>query len=274
MRAALRRFAPERVKSWYRRVARRREYTAEKEIDRLTALGRYTRTTTTLLGRPLTLVDSASFLAQYKVIFQRERYRFTAKRPDPVILDCGANIGLMTLYWKRTYPPARVTAFEPDPAAFQALAANVASFGLADVELVQRAVWTCAGELPFWIEGGDAGRLILRTDDPSEPRRTVQTVRLRDYLDADIDMLKLDIEGSEVDVVLDCADHLRNVGNVLIEYHSFHGHKQRVDELLHALLAADFRLHILPDTVSRQPFLVRQDNMGMDLQLEIFGYRV
>jgi hypothetical protein len=51
----------------------------------------------------------------------------------------------------------------------------------------------------------------------------------------EIDMLKLDIEGAEVDVIVDCLDRLHNIHNVLVEYHSFRWHKQRIDELLHAV---------------------------------------
>ena len=269
----LRRLAPERVKRWYRWVTRADSQASEQEMKRLQSIPRYTKTTTNLLGPTIALVDSVSFLAQYRVIFAREKYRFTAKRPNPVILDCGANIGLMSIYWKRAYPLARIIAFEPDPDVFEVLSWNVAHLDLSDIELVQKAVWTCADELPFWVEGADAGKLVHQTDDPSPPTRFVRTVRLRDYLDTEIDMLKLDIEGSEVEVILDCVDRLKNVHNVLVEYHSFHSQKQRIDELLHALLAADFRLHVLPDTVSRQPFLFRPDHLGMDLQLDIFAYR-
>jgi FkbM family methyltransferase len=270
----LRRLAPERVKHWYRWATQADSQASEQEMKRLQSMPRYTKTTTNLLGPTITLVDSVSFLAQYRVIFGREKYRFTAKRPNPVIVDCGANIGLMSIYWKRAYPRARIVAFEPDPDVFRVLSWNVAHLGLPDIELVQRAVWMCTDELPFWVEGADAGRLVHQSDDPPRPTRLVQTVRLRDYLATEIDMLKLDIEGAEVEVVLDCLDRLKNVHNVHVEYHSFHSQKQRIDELLHALLAADFRLHVLPDTVSPQPFFSRLDNMGMDLQLEIFAYRV
>jgi len=269
----LRRLAPERVKRWYRWVTQADSQASDQEMKRLQSMPRYTKTTSSLLGPTIGLVDSVSFLAQYRVIFAREKYRFTAKRPNPVFLDCGANIGLMSIYWKRAYPRARIIAFEPDPDVFEVLSWNVAHLGLSDIELVQKAVWTCADELPFWVEGADAGRLVQRGDDTTRATRAVQTARLRDYLDMEIDMLKLDIEGAEVEVILDCADRLNNVHNVLVEYHSFHSQKQRIDELLHALLVADFRLHVLPDTVSPQPFLSRLDNMGMDLQLDIFAYR-
>ena len=46
--------------------------------------------------------------------------------PDnPVIVDCGANIGVATFYFVHTYPGAQVIAFEPDPSSFAMLTENV-----------------------------------------------------------------------------------------------------------------------------------------------------
>jgi hypothetical protein len=47
----------------------------------------------------------------------------------------------------------------------------------------------------------------------------VESVRLRDYLDKPIEMLKIDIEGPEYNTK-DCEDVLFNVSYIFIEYHS------------------------------------------------------
>jgi hypothetical protein len=49
----------------------------------------------------------------------------------------------------------------------------------------------------------------------------VESVRLRDYLDKPIEMLKIDIEGPEYIILKDCEDVLFNVSYIFIEYHSF-----------------------------------------------------
>jgi FkbM family methyltransferase len=249
------------------------DHAADQEVERLRGLPRYAATTTDLLGPPIHLVDAASFLAQHQAIIRSEQYRFEAGRPDPLILDCGANIGVASIFWKRLYPLARIIAFEPDPTVFHVLSRNLDTLGLMDVERVQRAVWTDATSVPFWTEGADAGRLVEVGGQVSGPRQTVQTVRLRDYLDTSVAMLKVDIEGAEVDVLLDCADRLTNVQNLVVEYHSFLLRRQRLDELLRVVLAAGFRLHIVSEVAAAQPFLKRLDNYGMDLQLNIFAYR-
>src|SRR5262249_51895723 len=50
----------------------------------------------------------------YSEFSARQSYRFASSRPDPVVYDCGANIGMATFYFKWLYPKAHIDAFEPD----------------------------------------------------------------------------------------------------------------------------------------------------------------
>ncbi len=87
-------------------------------------------------------------------------------------------------------------------------------------------------------------------------------------------MLKLDIEGAEIDVLADCASLLPNVRNLFVEYHSFASQPQRLNDLFSILGKAGFRVHLQTQFGSRQPLLARQVQLGMDLQLNVFAYRV
>ena len=48
----------------------------------------------------------------YEELFLDEIYRFQTNNEKPVIIDCGANIGLSSLYFKSIYPNAILHAFE------------------------------------------------------------------------------------------------------------------------------------------------------------------
>src|SRR5438309_286226 len=65
------------------------------------------------------------FAIVFAEIFVPQVYRFTPTRPDPLIFDCGANIGMAVLYFKWMYPRSRIVAFEPEPATFELLKRNV-----------------------------------------------------------------------------------------------------------------------------------------------------
>jgi len=276
----LRSLKPQRLKRWLRSLvvagadAGRERFAGERELRRLRSLPRQEPGATDLPGTTFGYADALSFCWQYKAVFIQDRYRFDCERADPRVVDCGANVGLTTLYWTRLFPGAHVVAFEPDPQLFALLSENCARAGAERVELVNAAVWTAIGHLPFRRDGSDGGHLVGGGGDAGDPALVrVPTVRLRDYLDAPVEMLKIDIEGAEVDVVLDCADRLHNVRNLLVEYHSFRGRPQRLDRLVQALAAAGFRLHIVPEFTSPRPFIERSLNGEMDLQLDIYGYR-
>ncbi len=138
------------------------------------------------------------------------------------------------------------------------------------MSLVPAALWSSAGQLPFLSEGADAGRLAHVQEQETT---SVACVRLRDYLNEPVDLLKLDIEGAETEVLRDCHDALACVSRVFVEYHSFVGQPQTLPSLLGILTDAGFRLHLQPSLVSPQPFMERIIQVGMDHQLNIFAWR-
>ena len=241
------------------------------ERKRLEMLPRYTPSTTTILGKRIEFVDACTYMLGLEHIFGKEIYNFTSLSKQPFIIDCGSNIGLSILYFKKIYPDARIIGFEPDPAIFQTLVNNVESFDFKYVELHNQAVWITNGNIEFQIEGGFSGR-IPKNGDTS---RIVTTpcVRLNDYLDNKIDFLKIDIEGAEIEVLLDCRDQLKNVKNIFIEYHSHISEDQNLHGLLQILSEAGFRYHLHEAFTRPRPFIDSNLMLGMDLQLDIFGAR-
>jgi hypothetical protein len=101
----------------------------------------------------------------------------------------------------------------------------------------------------------------------------VPTCRLRDYLTQRVDLLRLDIEGAEVDVLLDCADLLGQVRNLAVDYHSLFKRPQRLDELVALLTRAGFRLDFRVTSQSESPFLYRSLRGVVEFQLHIFAFR-
>jgi FkbM family methyltransferase len=242
-----------------------------RELRRLAALPRYTPTETSLLGKPFHLNDALAFVNAYEQIFRREIYRFVTTRDAPLIIDGGANVGLATIWFKRHYPSARVLAFEADPDVFAILKANCEALS-PDAGLIPKALWTAETTLRFRPEGVGAGRLL--PDGGAGPEVVeVPTVRLRDFLDQEVDLLKLDVEGVETELLEDCKDLLGNIRNLFVEYHSFVGRTQTLDRLLAVLREAGFRVHVHSPSEAPSPLVSRPVYLGMDLQLNVFAYR-
>jgi FkbM family methyltransferase len=194
--------------------------------------------------------DLLTLCPQWHDIFVLGSLAFETMESAPRILDCGANVGLASLFYKRRYPAARITAFEADPAIAALLEHNMRANGAADVEVVAAAVWTESGEISFQADGADAGVVASVGAGRDGGAVRVPAVRLADRLAGErIDLLKLDIEGAEVAVLPDCAGVLENVNAILLEVHEFDPDSRRCPELLQLLGRCGFAYavtHVTP----------------------------
>jgi hypothetical protein len=126
--------------------------------------------------------------------------------------------------------------------------------------------------MSFVTDGGAGSRIV--TDENNTADGKVSTVRLRDILTGKkTDFLKINIEGAEYEVIKDCADIIHNIDNVFIEYHSTFDKTQTLDEILRIVKNAGFRYHIKEAYTARYPFISRELNNDMDLQLNVFCYK-
>lgn len=224
------------------------------------------------LGKTLHIHDIASFYLGRRELFDQDIYRFTSKKKDPYILDCGANLGMSVIYFKNLYPSAKITAFEADEYIFGFLKKNMKSFDYENVKIINKAVWDREETLSFFEEGGAGGRI----EEPQglKKYKEVKGTSLRTFLEnIKVDFLKIDIEGAEFRVIKDCEDLLGNVEYLFIEYHSFPNVEQKLHEILNIVQRAGFKYHIKEAYTEKKPFLQRTLNVGMDLQLNIFCFK-
>lgn len=241
-----------------------------QEVERLKSLPPYLSTITDFMGIPLEIVDVDSYFGMCEEIFHKKNYEFEAGRKDPMIIDCGANIGMSIIFFKKLYPQCKIIAFEPDVKVFSALKKNIGSFGYKDVELYNKAVWSSETELDFHAEGSWGGRITKPGDVEKIVR--VPTVRLKDYLDRRVDFLKIDVEGAETEILKDCSTSLNMVDHLFLEYHSHFREEQTLHQIFSIIHAAGFRYHIKEASIRTMPFIDRRC-YGMDSQLDIFAYR-
>lgn len=84
----------------------------------------------------------------------------------------------------------------------------------------------------------------------------------------------MDIEGAETTVLKDIQGKLINIERIFVEYHSFVGQKQTLNEIIDILTKAKFRLHISsPGLTSSTPFIHLNVYNNMDMQLNIYGIK-
>lgn len=183
--------------------------------------------TKTIDGITFSYLNETSFRILYNEIFKVNEYKFSARTASPLILDCGANIGMSILYFKKLYPRARVIAFEPNPETFTLLERNIRQNNLRDVQLVNAAIGDSAGEMEFYVNDGAVHWSLGDTGIPNAyagpagwKTITVPKVRLSSYINEPIDYLKLDIEGMEEIVLREIEERLREIAEIRMEFHS------------------------------------------------------
>jgi FkbM family methyltransferase len=128
-------------------------------------------------------------------------------------LDCGAFRGISTIYIQDQVRAATVSAFEPQPANFAVLSRRLATH-LPNAVCVNAAVGAESGEVLFG--GGGVGGSVGKEGSP------VRMVRLRDEVAADSSaglVVKMDIEGSEREVLPDLLPVLPHECSLFLETH-------------------------------------------------------
>ena len=212
-------------------------------------------------GRRVEGIKGLEAYNEYKDIFIQGIYKFQSCRPKPRIIDGGGYVGFSALFFLGAYPDAELTVFECDPQVLQQLEKNLAVHKGRCVEIVKAALAGRDGEATFYRTGDDAGSLVQSAAESFK----VKCVSLRPWLEkGEVDFLKLNIEGAEIEVLADCENLLHKVREMVIEFHSFAGQAQRLQELLSTLSRAGFRYLINhfdyeSNLAVRPPFKVTRD---------------
>lgn len=181
----------------------------------------------------------------YLISFFKLRPILRTVHNGSLVLDCGANCGDISLLFARR--GATVVAFEPDPVAFSVLQSRLASYD--NVTCLQKGV---AGE------GGKANMYFHRSRGDSESRAytvsssiirekknidntqstVIDLVDLDQYIDTlgrPVDVLKMDIEGAEIELLnkMIASGAARKVRLMLVETHEtkIPGHEEKVQQL-------------------------------------------
>ncbi len=103
----------------------------------------------------------------HREIFVELQYYFRARRPDPVIVDGGSNIGMSVLFFKALYPDARVLAFEPASAAQSCCCEMSRRTASRSVEIHRARSGGQNGMVPFFEDPDDPATFRMSTR-PSE----------------------------------------------------------------------------------------------------------
>ena len=160
-------------------------------------------------------------------------------------IDLGANLGVYTR--KMALGTKQVIAFEPDPWTIEKLRAKVSD--LDNVRIENAAAGTTEGMVPLYRHlqferqpflHSESSSIIVNksnvTENGAVEVRQLDFIHYLETLDEDIGVLKIDIEGAEVDLLealFDRPDILSRINCIFAETHEkrIPSHRSRVKSL-------------------------------------------
>lgn len=173
------------------------------------------------IGKTFFLRPFDSDLGVLLQVFEQRGCDVNLNYPVNFIIDGGAYVGYTTAFLAKRYPNAKIIAIEPELDNFDLLSKNCREFD--QVFPIRRAIW-CSDDYLSIDKGKQLSWNIKVSPKGNSSRMVVQGITIPDLLrhfeTDEIDLLKLDIEGSEETLFSACSgDWIDKVRTMIIELH-------------------------------------------------------
>ena len=130
---------------------------------------------------------------------------------DEVLFDCGAFDGdsIKDFYKYTNGLYQKILAFEPDKKNWHKLNKLVKENSFHDVELLEAATGSENGEVSFYHTGNMRAKIIEQANSNLHDSNAVKLVKLDNYIDYKATLIKMDIEGAELDTLRGAAQTIK-----------------------------------------------------------------
>ena len=174
------------------------------------------------------------------------------RKEGSLALDIGGNLGMTSYYFSQYFD--KVITLEPSTSHCDLLVKMLAVNHIQNVTVVKKAIFMENGNFMF---GGPKDNKTMRslhmaTWDQGKPEEKVETITLEklleDYKIEHVNLMKIDIEGSEVEVLSHpsfkkVAD---KIDTIIVERHQWSG--RHPNQLNEALKNAGFIVETIPNS--------------------------
>jgi len=170
-------------------------------------VSRYKKPSETLLLRKkpssdLDVFNQVNKHHEYKSLVELYKDNFTA-RTGLNIIDAGSNIGLTSVYLSHYFPNSNFIVIEPDTSNFESIIFNLESNGIKNAVKMKGGLWSKNTNLKIVNDFRDKKEWAIRVEETKEEADlkafSVNYLISENNFDV-IDILKIDIEGSEKEV--------------------------------------------------------------------------
>ena len=208
---------------------------------------------TSIFGYQIFFNSLSGFFNIFCEIFISEDYKIDLKKKNPVIFDVGANIGLTAIYFNLLYPEAKISTFEANPETQEILLKNLE--GISNIKKYQTLLSNKIQRVNFFSSSqGALGASIYKARAGINSKKIkLKTTRLSNFITKPIDLLKMDIEGSELSILKDLykTKKIKLIRNILFEYHYIpNSVDNNLSEIIKILENSNFIFHLLFDNMN------------------------
>lgn len=151
-------------------------------------------------------------------IFWRKAYSLPLgiiKNPK-IIVDLGAHIGLTSIFYSLNYPKSKIYAVEASKKNFSLLDFNIKNF--ENIISICKAIFTYDGKINFSNNEPLAYNNKIKNSGTPVECITMNSLMAQNEIEK-IDLLKIDIEGTEIELLSKDNLWLYKVDNIIIELH-------------------------------------------------------
>lgn len=220
-------------------------------------------------------LDITEYLQAYLYLFgnyESQTIKFLKKyiHKGNYIFDVGANIGYMSLLFSKfTGPEGKIFAFEPETNNFSMLQKNILLNNVNNIFSYKVACSENEEELKLYLsEGINKGQhTLLKVHQENEQFEIVKTIKLDDFFALNhldrIDLIKIDVEGAELEVLKGMDSILTNYAPILVI--------EVVSSILakRNLTAKDFCLFL--KKYNYHPYKIRKSGNIVELKIDDIG---
>ena len=129
-------------------------------------------------------------------------------KPDDIILDIGANVGIFSVYMAKLHPDVRIIGLEPAKVNFKHFRATIRANNVKNVETIKLAITSDGRRINIATnEGNPGGSTIYSNRKTGKYFNYCSSITLDDFITKKkiekIKLLKCDVESSEHEVFMD-----------------------------------------------------------------------
>ena len=181
-----------------------------------------------VLGMKFNYLNRASIVYLLYDLFCSGTYYFKTNKKAPFILDIGANIGDSVLYFKWLYPNATIHAFEPHKSAYLLLQKNVNDNKFKNVSLYNFGIGKDKKETVLYSSNDNTfyassvfKSVINKKEKISKNYIDIKNISTMDIFKnvRSIDLIKMDIEGGEMNALQGIKSLFKKTKCIILEYH-------------------------------------------------------